>query len=76
MVLPRAQSAAPPSPERHQSVNGQRTYRAFEDGEMYAKDGWETPVTGWTGLWLVPEVILIVPAIVWFVKVQGASTGT
>jgi hypothetical protein len=29
-------------------------------------------VTGWTGLWLVPFGIFIVPAIVWFVKVQGA----
>ena len=29
------------------------------------------PVRGWTGLWLFPFGILIVPAIVWFVKVQG-----
>ena len=29
-------------------------------------------MTGWTGLWLVPGAILIIPAIVWFVKVQGA----
>jgi hypothetical protein len=29
-------------------------------------------VTGWTGLWLFPFGILIIPAIVWFVKVQGA----
>jgi hypothetical protein len=39
---------------------------------MYAKDGQQPPVTGWTGLWLFPFGILIVPAIVWFVKVQEA----
>jgi hypothetical protein len=43
-----------------------------EVGKMYKKDGQEPPITGWTGLWLVPGVILIIPAIVWFVKVQGA----
>ena len=43
-----------------------------EVGKMYRKDGHEAPVTGWTGLWLFPGVILIIPAIVWFVKVQGA----
>ena len=43
-----------------------------EVGKMYGKDGQEPPVTGWTGLWLVPGGILIIPAIVWFVKVQGA----
>lgn len=39
---------------------------------MYKKDGQEPPITGWTGLWLVPGGILIIPAFVWFVKVQGA----
>ncbi len=43
-----------------------------EIGQMYKRDGREPPVTGWTGLWLVPFGILIVPAIIWFVKVQGA----
>jgi Na+/proline symporter len=43
-----------------------------EVGKMYKRDGREPPVTGWTGLWLIPGVILIIPAIVWFVKVQGA----
>jgi Domain of unknown function (DUF4234) len=43
-----------------------------EIGQMYAKDGQEPPMTGWTGLWLFPGAILIIPAIVWFVKVQGA----
>jgi hypothetical protein len=43
-----------------------------EIGKMYARDGREPPVTGWTGLWLFPFGVLIIPAIVWFVKVQGA----
>ncbi len=43
-----------------------------EVGKMYAKAGRESPITGWTGLWLFPGAILIIPAIVWFVKVQGA----
>ena len=43
-----------------------------EVGKMYAREGLQPPVTGWTGLWLVPGGILIIPAIVWFVKVQGA----
>jgi uncharacterized protein DUF4234 len=43
-----------------------------EVGKMYEKDRQAPPVNGWTGLWLFPGVILIIPAIVWFVKVQGA----
>jgi hypothetical protein len=43
-----------------------------EIGNMYKRDGREPPVTGWTGLWLFPGLLLIVPAIVWFVKVQRA----
>lgn len=43
-----------------------------EIGKMHKRDAQEPPVTGWTGLWLVPGSILVVPAIVWFVKVQGA----
>jgi hypothetical protein len=43
-----------------------------EVGKMYKKDGQGPPITGWTGLWLFPGAILIIPAIVWFVKVQGA----
>ena len=43
-----------------------------EVGKMYKKDGQEPPVTGWTGLWLFPGAIVIIPAIVWFVRVQGA----
>jgi Domain of unknown function (DUF4234) len=43
-----------------------------EIGKMYARDGREAPVTGWTGLWFFPFGVLIIPLIVWFVKVQGA----
>jgi hypothetical protein len=43
-----------------------------EVGKMYSQDGRATPITGWTGLWLFPGGIFIIPAIVWFVKVQGA----
>jgi hypothetical protein len=43
-----------------------------EIGKMYSKEGHAAPVTGWTGLWLVPFGIVLIPAIVWFVKVQGA----
>jgi hypothetical protein len=43
-----------------------------EVGKMYAKDGRQAPVSGWTGLWLFPFGVLIIPAIVWFVKIQGS----
>ena len=43
-----------------------------EVGKMDAREGHQAPVTGWTGLWLVPFGVLLIPAIVWFVKVQGA----
>ena len=43
-----------------------------EVGKMYRKDGREPPITGWTGLWLFPFGVFLIPAIVWFVKVQGA----
>lgn len=43
-----------------------------EVGRMYTQDGQQPPVTGWTGLWLFPFGIFLIPAIVWFVKIQGA----
>ena len=46
-----------------------------EVGRMYAQDGRQPPVSGWTGLWLFPFGILLIPAIVWFVKIQGALNG-
>jgi len=42
-----------------------------EVGRMYAKSGRPQPVSGWTGLWLFPFGIFLIPAFVWFVKVQG-----
>jgi hypothetical protein len=43
-----------------------------EVGKMYTRAGQSPPVTGWTGLWLFPFGIFLIPAIVWFVKVQGS----
>jgi hypothetical protein len=43
-----------------------------EIGRMYQRDGQQPPVTGWTGLWLFPFGILIIPIFVWYAKVQGA----
>jgi Domain of unknown function (DUF4234) len=43
-----------------------------EIGKMYNRAGRTSPVTGWTGLWFFPFGVLIIPLIVWFVKVQGA----
>jgi hypothetical protein len=43
-----------------------------EIGKMYKRAGKQPPMTGWTGLWLFPGEVLVIPAIVWFVKVQGA----
>lgn len=43
-----------------------------EIGTMYRRAGKTPPVTGWTGLWLFPFGFLVVPAVVWFVKVQGS----
>ena len=50
--------------------------RAFviphEIATMYKRDGREPPFSAWTGLWLFPFGFLLIPAIVWWVKVQGA----
>jgi Domain of unknown function (DUF4234) len=43
-----------------------------EIGKMYERAGRTSPVSGWTGLWYFPFGILLIPLIVWFVKVQGA----
>lgn len=43
-----------------------------EIGKMYKQSGQHPPFTGWTGLWLFPGAFLLIPAIVWFVKIQGA----
>lgn len=41
-----------------------------EVGNMYAKDGRERPITGWTGLWLFPFGFFIIPIFVWIIRVQ------
>lgn len=43
-----------------------------EVGKMYQRKDLTAPVTGWTGLWLFPFGVFLIPAIVWGVKVQGA----
>lgn len=43
-----------------------------EVGNLYAAAGQKKRVTGWTGLWLFPFGVLLIPIIVWFVKVQRA----
>jgi Domain of unknown function (DUF4234) len=43
-----------------------------EVGKMYSRSGQAPPVTGWTGLWLFPFGVFVIPAIVWFVKIQEA----
>ena len=43
-----------------------------EIARMYRNAGKETRLSGWTGLWLFPFGALIVPAFVWWWKVQGS----
>ena len=43
-----------------------------EVGRMYEKSGRPKPITGWTGLWLFPFGVFIIPAFVWYAKVQGS----
>lgn len=43
-----------------------------EIGKMYEKDGKPKPVTGKTGLWVIPGFLILIGPIVWFVKVNGA----
>jgi hypothetical protein len=45
---------------------------ASEIGELYERRGQEKPVSGATGLWVIPGFLIIVGPIVWFVKVNGA----
>jgi hypothetical protein len=44
-------------------------FAGSEVGQMYAEDGREKPVTGKTGFW---TLLILIGAIVWFVKVQRA----
>ena len=40
--------------------------------KMYEKDGRTSPVSGMTGLWAIPGLLIIIGPIIWLVKVQGA----
>lgn len=46
-----------------------------EIGRMYEREGLAASVRARTGLWLFPFGVLIVPAVIWFVKVQRALDG-
>ena len=41
-------------------------------GHLYESRGMRRPVSGATGLWVFPGVVLIVGPLVWFVKTNGA----
>lgn len=43
-----------------------------EVGKLYANDGKEPPVNGWTGLWYIPGIFIIIGPIVWLCKTQWA----
>jgi hypothetical protein len=43
-----------------------------EVGEAYAGRGQDKPVSGATGLWYFPGLLILVGPIVWFVKTNGA----
>ncbi len=43
-----------------------------EVGKLYAQDGQEAPVNGYTGLWYIPGILIIVGPIVWLCKTQWA----
>lgn len=43
-----------------------------EVGELYEQSGQTKPVSGLTGLWYFPGMLLLVGPIVWFVKTNGA----
>ena len=38
--------------------------------KMYERDGKESRVSGWTGLWATLGLLILIGPIVWFVKVQ------
>ncbi len=40
--------------------------------KMYEQDGRTSPVSGLTGLWVWPGVLILIGPIIWIVKVQGA----
>ncbi len=44
--------------------------------KMYEQDGRTSPVSGMTGLWVLPGIFIIVGPIIWIVKLQGALSTT
>lgn len=40
--------------------------------KLYERDGKESRVSGWTGLWATLGILILIGPIVWLVKVQGA----
>jgi quinol-cytochrome oxidoreductase complex cytochrome b subunit len=40
--------------------------------KMYEREGLESQVNGWTGLWATLGLLILIGPIVWLVKVQGA----
>ncbi|MFD2094047.1 DUF4234 domain-containing protein [Blastococcus deserti] len=45
---------------------------SHEVGGLYERRGQARPVSGLTGLWVIPGFLLLVGPIVWFVKTNGA----
>lgn len=44
----------------------------YEIDKMHQQDARPSPVSAWTGLWMIPGFLLLfIGPIVWFVKVQG-----
>ena len=43
-----------------------------EVGELYARRGLAKPVSGATGLWYLPGILLLVLPVVWFVRTNNA----
>ncbi len=43
-----------------------------EVGKLYSSEGKEPPVTGYTGLWYIPGILIIVGPLVWLCKTQWA----
>ena len=46
-----------------------------EVGDLYGRSGRSKPVSGLTGLWYFPGMLILVGPIVWFVKTNGALNG-
>jgi hypothetical protein len=47
-------------------------FTSSEIGTLYERRGQEKPVSGLTGLWYFPGILILVGPIVWFVKTNGA----